>query len=102
MYGAVAGAVASLLVAPQSGRQTRDLLRYKSVQLRQMAQQKVDAAREKAIGMTERSKEYVDEQKERVSRLAQAVQQTAKDTWKEGDPGYQQEQREIKMVTPRL
>ena len=113
MYGAAAGMVASLLVAPQSGRQTRDLLRYKTVQLRQLAEQIAEEAREKAGALSEeaitqvrtmsqRSKEYVGEQRERVARVAQAAQETAKEAWKEGDPDYQKEQREIKMLTPRL
>src|SRR5687767_11507026 len=73
LYGGVAGVVASLLVAPQSGRETRELLRYKTVQLKQMAEQKAEEAKERAAQLKEeaqtqvrtvsqKSKEYVEEQ----------------------------------------
>jgi gas vesicle protein len=113
LYGAAAGVVASLLVAPQSGQQTRDLLRYKATQFRMTAEQKAEEARERAAqlrdeartqvrSMSQKSKEYVGEQKERVSRVAQAATTAAKETWQETDPAREAEKRATDMVTPRL
>ena len=113
MYGATIGTVASLLIAPQSGEQTREMLRYKATQLRMTAEQKAEEARQRANELqeqarsqvrtaTQRSKEYVGEQKDRVQRVAQAVTETAKQTWQESDPDRQEEKRATDMVTPRL
>jgi gas vesicle protein len=112
-YGAAAGVVASLLVAPQSGRQTREMLRYQATQLRMTAEQKAEEAKRRAAQMTDeakdqvrtatqRSKDYVEEQKDRVTRVAQAVTETAKQTWQESDPAREEEKRATDMVTPRL
>jgi gas vesicle protein len=104
---------ASLLVAPQSGKQTREMLRYQATQLRMTAEQKAEEARERAAQLkdeardqvrtaTQRGKDYVEEQKDRVTRVAQAVTETAKQTWQENDPARQEEKRATQMVTPRL
>jgi gas vesicle protein len=91
LIGAAAGTAASILMAPQSGRQTRELVRYKATQLRQLAEQTADEARQKvetlkddarlqAQNLAQSGREMLDQQKERVSRVAHAV----KDTWEDG------------------
>jgi gas vesicle protein len=90
LVGSTTGLLLSLLVAPQSGRETREYLRYKSHQLKQTAEQTVEEAREKAEHLSQdarlqmqtlqqRGRNYVEEQKDRVNRVAAAV----KETWKE-------------------
>jgi gas vesicle protein len=98
MVGALVGWGASLLYAPRSGQETRELLRYKGTQLRQMASQVSSDAREKAhevrveagvqaTALAQRSREYVDQQKERVTRVADAVKTAAQENWSaEGAP----------------
>ena len=44
IVGGVAGAVVSLLFAPQSGEETRALIREKSIELRDYASQSADEA----------------------------------------------------------
>jgi gas vesicle protein len=90
LIGGTAGILLSLVVAPQSGRETRDLLRYKSLQLKHAAEKTAADAREKADHLTQdarlqvqtlqqRGREYVDEQRERVSRVVGAVKGTLQD-----------------------
>lgn len=97
MFGGLAGLTVSLLIAPQSGRQTRELLRYKAVQLRQLAEQTVTDTREKvnelseearmqAMTFRQRGEEFVEEQKQRVTRTATAVKQAATETWQQDQP----------------
>jgi gas vesicle protein len=113
LLGAAMGLGASLLIAPQSGRQTRELLRYKGVQLRQMAEQKANETREKAEQLSsdarlqmqtlrQRGRDYVDEQKHRVTRVATAVSQAAKENWRAPEqPAADRTEPQTVMVTPR-
>jgi len=47
LLGALSGAVAALLLAPQSGAETRVMIKDKSVELRDKAQQTAEQARAK-------------------------------------------------------
>lgn len=94
--GGLAGLAVSLLVAPQSGRETRELVRYKATQLRQAAEQTAqetkakveeltDEAKDQVQTMRQKGMDYVDETKQRVTRVAGAVKDAAKESW-EQDP----------------
>ena len=98
VVGGLAGLAASLLMAPQSGRETREQLRYKATQLRQAAEQTAQETKEKVGQLSDEAKtqvdtlrqkgmEYVDETKSRVNRVATAVTQAAKESWEEGTNG---------------
>lgn len=98
VVGGLAGLAASLLMAPQSGRETRELVRYKATQLRQAAEQTAQETKEKVGQLSDEAKtqvdtlrqkgmEYVDETKSRVNRVATAVTQAAKESWEEGTNG---------------
>ena len=64
VVGGVAGAVAALLLAPQSGEETRTLIKDKSIELRDMAAEQVDVMATKANKVAGdakvRGKELVD------------------------------------------
>ena len=64
VVGGVAGAVAALLLAPQSGEETRTLIKDKSIELRDMAAEQADVFATKAGKVAEdarvRGKELVD------------------------------------------
>ena len=66
LVGGLLGAGVVLLVAPQSGRQTRAMLRDKSIELKERAVGSVEElaqqTREKAAELTQRGKEVVGEQ----------------------------------------
>ena len=56
IVGGVAGAVAALLLAPQSGEETRTLLRDKSIELRDMAAEQADMLASRAGKVAEDAK----------------------------------------------
>lgn len=98
VIGGLAGLAASLLMAPQSGRETRELVRYKATQLRQAAEQTAQETKERVEQISDEAKtqvdtlrqkglEYVDETKNRVTRVANAVTQAAKESWEDAPNG---------------
>ena len=98
VVGGLAGLGVSLLMAPQSGRETRELVRYKATQLRQAAEQTAQETKEKVEQLSDEAKtqvdtmrqkgmEYVEEQKQRVNRVASAVTEAAKESWAEESNG---------------
>lgn len=103
IFGAVAGAVTCLLVAPQSGEQTRELIRYRTAQAKLTARQKAEEARTQVQTLSDRSREYVDETRGRVTRVAHAVKQAAKESWQEaGSPRRPSETQPTEMVQARM
>jgi gas vesicle protein len=111
LLGGALGVAASLLIAPQSGRQTRELLRYKGVQLRQLAEQTAQDTRKKVEQTSvdakaqvqtikQRAVDYVDEQKNRVTRVANAVTQAAKENWHTTEPAAVHSEPQPHTVPP--
>jgi len=87
LIGGLAGAVAMLLLAPQSGKRTRAQIQLKSIELREQTTEAVEDAlkqtraqarqiragvREKADELQERGQAVLDEQKENWSALVEA------------------------------
>ncbi len=87
LIGALAGAGAMLLLAPQSGKRTRAKLQQKGMELRDQASDVVDEAvaqvrvktrqvtagiGDKAEELQHRGQEMIDEQKERFSTLVES------------------------------
>ena len=72
IVGGVAGAVAALLLAPQSGEETRTMIKDKSIELRDKAVDTADKARVKVDEFTSeaksRGKELVETAKKTVAR----------------------------------
>jgi gas vesicle protein len=66
VVGGVAGAVAALLLAPQSGEETRTLIRYKSIELR-------DKASKQAEEIAARAGEVANEAKSRGQEALDGV-----------------------------
>ena len=87
LIGGLAGAVAMLLLAPQSGKRTRTQIQLKSMELREQTAEAVEDAlkqtrtqarqiradvREKADELQQRGQAVLDEQKENWSALVEA------------------------------
>jgi len=80
LIGGLAGAAAALLMAPQSGRDTRRQIQEKSIELRdrttELVEDTVAQVRTKAnnltVGLKDRSQEIAVKQLENVSEAAQA------------------------------
>lgn len=69
VVGGVAGAVAALLLAPQSGEETRALIKDKSIELR-------DMAAEQAEMVATRANEFADEAKTRGKDAIESVKKS--------------------------
>jgi gas vesicle protein len=87
LVGGLAGSVAMLLVAPQSGRRTRAKIQQRSIELREQTSEAVEDAlaqtrhtarqirasvQDQAEAIQQRGQDVVDEQKERLSTLVEA------------------------------
>ncbi|KAF0108041.1 MAG: hypothetical protein FD146_1339 [Anaerolineaceae bacterium] len=72
VVGGVAGAVAALLLAPQSGVETRAMIKDKSIELRDKAVETAEKTRVKvdefAVEAKTRGKEFVDSAKKAVTK----------------------------------
>jgi gas vesicle protein len=89
LFGGLAGAIAALLLAPQSGEETRTLIKDKAIELRDMAGDTIEEtvakaettaretvkqaeaslkqAKERAAEITKKGQVMLEEQKEKVS-----------------------------------
>ena len=80
LIGALAGAAAALLLAPQSGQDTRKQIQEKGVELRDRTTEMVDDTMAKvrtnankiSMGLKDRGQEIAVEQLDNVTRVAQA------------------------------
>ncbi len=83
VWGSMVGAAIGLLMAPRAGDETRVLLREKTNELRDRAQQTAEETRTKATELQERSRSLVQENRERLARTAEAVKRSAQEAWRE-------------------
>lgn len=75
-FGALCGVVMALLLTPQSGEETRELLGKKTDDLRKGAEDAVGRARESTAGIVERGRSFAEDAQSRFHGL-HAEQQTA-------------------------
>jgi gas vesicle protein len=72
VVGGVAGAVAALLLAPQSGEETRAIIKDKSIELRDKAAEQAEVVASKANEFADqaktRGKDVIDSVKKNVTR----------------------------------
>ena len=80
VVGGVAGAVAALLLAPQSGEETRSIIRDKSIELRDKAAEQAELVATKANDLASQAKvrgqEVVENVKKTVTRKRPAESTT--------------------------
>ncbi len=68
LIGGLVGAAAALLLAPQSGEETRDIIRDKSIELRDQAEVMAKDAMITAEDLQKRGQVILEEQKSRLSK----------------------------------
>jgi gas vesicle protein len=82
-FGALVGGAIALLFAPQSGEETRDQIRQKSIELGEQAQEKAEETRAKAESMLNDARHKFDEAtaelQARAKELQAQVESMAKD-----------------------
>jgi gas vesicle protein len=79
------GALAGVLYAPQSGSETRDVIRGKAEEGRERVRARARQAREQAAEWTERGKDVLNQQKEQFRSAFEAGKQAYRETTT--DPG---------------
>lgn len=82
IVGGLTGAVAALLFAPQSGEETRALIRDKSIELRDKAQVTAEEALAKAEAAAAEARARADELAKEVKARSQEVISSAKERGK--------------------
>ena len=81
LIGGLAGAVAMLLLAPQSGKRTRAQIQLKSMELRDQTTEAVEDAMAQARTKGRRIRADVREQAEALQQRGQAVLDEQKENW---------------------
>jgi gas vesicle protein len=79
LFGAGLGAAAALLLAPKSGRETRDLLAEKSTELARKAQDLATEAQGQASEWLDKSRELFEEQTQRLRSAFDAGKQSMRE-----------------------
>lgn len=70
--GTLAGAAAALLLAPKSGRETRELLAERGGELFKKAQEKAGETQVRAGDLFDKGREYFEEQTQRLASAFEA------------------------------
>ncbi len=79
IFGALCGMTMALLLTPQSGEETRDLLGKKTEDLRKGAEDAVGRARESTSGLVERGRSMAEEAQTRLHGMHGSEAQTAEE-----------------------
>jgi gas vesicle protein len=86
LLGAVAGAAAALLLAPKSGRETRDLLAEHGGDVLNKARGAAGGAKIKAGDLFEKGREYFEEQTNRLITAFEAGKSAMREEMRQGHP----------------
>jgi gas vesicle protein len=84
--GAVAGAAAALLIAPKSGRETRDLLAEHGEEVLNKARGAAGEAKVKAGDLFEKGRDYFEEQTNRLITAFEAGKSAMREEIRQGRP----------------
>jgi gas vesicle protein len=85
--GGIIGAAAALLVAPKTGRQTRDLLLERGNELARRAQEMATDAQGRAGDWLDKSREVFEEQTQRLMSAFEAGKDAMREEIRKGGPG---------------
>jgi len=83
IVGGLTGAVVSLLMAPQSGEETRALIKDKSIELRDKAQMSAEEALARAEAAAAEARAHADEIAQQLKERGSEVVTTAKEKGQE-------------------
>jgi len=93
IIGGLVGAVVALLLAPQSGEETRALIRDKSIELKDKAVETAEEARA-------RTEAAASEARARVSEFSQQARERASELKTRGQAVYEEQREKIKKALP--
>lgn len=80
VVGAVVGGALALLLTPRSGRETREALRTKGLELRERAEETIPATAEEVLS---RALQTIETQRERLQRAAEEARRAAEEAREE-------------------
>jgi gas vesicle protein len=99
IVGGLTGAVASLLLAPQSGESTRSLLKEKAIELGDQVNVSVDEARSRAEEITADARTRADtitaEARVRADEIVKQARKSAEDLQKKGQVVLEEQRGKI-------
>lgn len=75
LIGGIAGVVTALLLAPQSGEETRQVIRDKGIEIRDKAVETIDETRKRAEEAAEEARLAAQEYAEKAQEQAQKLQE---------------------------
>ena len=84
--GAIAGAATALLMAPKTGRETRDLLAEHGNELFRKAQEKAGETQVRAGDLLDKGREYFEEQTQRLASAFEAGRSAMKEEMNRAQP----------------
>jgi gas vesicle protein len=94
VIGGLVGAAVALILAPQSGEETRTLIHDRSIELKDLAAEKAETARIKAEAAAAEARARADE-------LAKMTQEKASELKKKGQEVYQAQKTKIGTVVKK-
>lgn len=92
LIGGIAGAVTALLLAPQSGEETRQIIVDKSIEIKDKAIETVEEARQRAEQAAEDARKAAEE-------YTQKAQEQAKKLQEQGRVILEEQKQKIERVT---
>jgi gas vesicle protein len=102
LIGGMAGAAAALLLAPQSGEETRTVIKEKSIELKDKAVASAGETRERAEKALEEARARADEALEevriRTEELADATKDRASELQERGQQVFDEQKARIEKV----
>ena len=106
LIGGLAGAAAALLLAPQTGEETRTYIRNKSIELKDKAVMTADEAREyaeKAMGEARsRAEVAIDETRAWADELSKMTQDLATDIQKRGSVILEEQKTKFEGIKSKV
>lgn len=94
VIGGLVGAAVALIMAPQSGEETRTLIRDRSIELKDKAAEKAETARIKAEAAAAEARARADE-------IAKLTQEKASELKKKGQDLYETQKSKIETVVQK-
>jgi len=98
IYGALLGAVAGVLWAPRSGKETRELLKQKADELIEQGLENYESQRERLLDTIESSRKSV---LERSEELKQRIQEAREKIMEQVDAATEAAKEKIKLAASK-
>jgi gas vesicle protein len=100
LIGGLAGAAAALLLAPQSGEETRVLIRDKSIELKDRAVETAEEARARAEELSAEARARAEELQQRGKQMYEEQRQRVEASIDAGKRAAQEKKDELSSTPP--